>query len=65
MHAFGSRISAGRCQTIDGDQVIQLDGEPVPDWFAPLGGWDFKNSKLPLLLGRIQPSDRVKASTSD
>ncbi|NTG75561.1 hypothetical protein G6M02_19725 [Agrobacterium rhizogenes] len=23
-------------QTIDGDQVIQLDGEPAPDWFAPL-----------------------------
>lgn len=52
-------------QTIDGDQVIQLDGEPAPDWFAPLASWDFKNSKLPLLLGRIQPSDGVKASTGD
>lgn len=52
-------------QTIDGDQVIQLDGEPAPDWFAPLGSWDFKNSKLPLLLGRIQPPDGEKASTSD
>lgn len=52
-------------QTIDSDQVIQLDGEPAPDWFAPLASWDFKNSKLPLLLGRIQPSDGVKASTGD
>ncbi|WP_288192714.1 hypothetical protein [uncultured Phyllobacterium sp.] len=43
-------------QTIDGDQVIQLDGEPAPDWFAPLSTWDFENSKLPLFLGRIQPS---------
>lgn len=52
-------------QTVDGDQVIQLDGEPAPDWFAPLGSWDFKNSKLPLLLGRVQPSDGVKVSTDD
>ncbi|TAX01965.1 hypothetical protein ELI07_32775 (plasmid) [Rhizobium leguminosarum] len=43
-------------QTIDGDQVIQLDGEPAPDWFAPLAKWDFKNSRLPLLLGVIKPS---------
>ncbi|MDX8327357.1 hypothetical protein [Agrobacterium tumefaciens] len=43
-------------QTIDGDLVIQLDGEPAPDWFAPLAHWDFGNSKLPLFLGRIQPS---------
>jgi hypothetical protein len=28
-----SRYFATR--TIDGDQVIQLHGEPVPDWFAP------------------------------
>lgn len=52
-------------QTIDGDQVIHLDGEPAPDWLGPLASWDFKNSKLPLLLGRVQRSDRVKASTGD
>jgi len=43
-------------QTIEGDQVIQLDGDAAPDWFVPLASWDFKNSKLPLLLGLIQPS---------
>jgi hypothetical protein len=43
-------------QTVDGDQVIQLHGEAAPDWFAPLSDWDFKNSKLPLLLGRVQAS---------
>ena len=41
-------------QTIDGDQVIQLHGEAAPEWFAPLSDWDFKNSKLSLLLGRVQ-----------
>lgn len=47
-------------QTIDGDQVIQLHGEAAPEWFAPLSDWDFKNSKLPLLLGRVQaPDDKV------
>lgn len=52
-------------QTIAGDQVIQLDGEPAPDWFAPLANWDFKNSKLPLLLGRIQPSNGVRTFPDD
>jgi hypothetical protein len=48
-------------QTIDGDQVIQLHGEAAPDWFAPLSDWDFKNSKLPLLLGRVQvPDDQAR-----
>ncbi len=48
-------------QTIDGDQVIQLHGEAAPEWFAPLSDWDFKNSKLPLLLGRIQsPDDQAR-----
>lgn len=50
-------------QTIDGDQVIQLDGEAAPEWFAPLGDWDFKNSKLPLWLFHQQaaghPGDDV------
>ncbi|MBB2684878.1 hypothetical protein N2597_29085 (plasmid) [Rhizobium sophoriradicis] len=43
-------------QTVEGDQVTQLDGEPAPEWFIPLANWDFKSSKLPLLLGVIQPS---------
>jgi hypothetical protein len=49
-------------QTINGDQVIQLHGEAAPEWFAPLSDWDFKKSKLPLLLGRVQvsaPADGV------
>lgn len=41
-------------QTVDADQVIQFHGETAPDWFAPLSDWDFKNSELPLLLGRVQ-----------
>ena len=44
-------------QTIDGGQVIQLHGEAAPEWYAPLSSWDFKNSKLPLLLGRVQAPD--------
>nr|WP_153367030.1 hypothetical protein [Agrobacterium rosae] len=54
---MASRIFSGfyADQTIEGDQVIQLDGEPAPEWFTPLSNWDFKSSKLPLLLGIIQP----------
>ncbi|PZU66721.1 hypothetical protein [Sphingobium sp.] len=49
-------------QTVDGDQVIQLHGEAVPEWFAPLGNWDFKNSRLPLWLGHVEPNgERSKA----
>ncbi|WP_320188557.1 hypothetical protein RMS29_026775 (plasmid) [Agrobacterium rosae] len=44
-------------QTIDGAEVIQLNGDPAPDWFAPLASWDFKTSKLPLLLGIVQARD--------
>lgn len=47
-------------QTIESDQVIQLDGDPAPDWFVPLASWDFKNSKLPLFLGLVQPSTAVR-----
>jgi len=48
-------------QTIDDDQVIQLHGEAAPEWFAPLSDWDFKNSKLPLLLVRVQvPDDQAR-----
>lgn len=43
-------------QTVEGDQVVQLDGVAAPDWFEPLASWDFKNSKLPLLLGVVQPA---------
>ena len=55
-------------QTVDGDQVIQLHGEAAPEWFAPLSDWDFKNSKLPLLLGRVQaptPADGGLAEPVD
>lgn len=44
-------------RTVDGDQVIQLNGAPVPEWFAPLAAWDFKRSQLPLWLFRQQPSN--------
>jgi hypothetical protein len=43
-------------QTIEGDRVIQLHGRSAPDWFAPLDTWDFPNSKLRLLLGRVEPN---------
>jgi len=43
-------------QTIDGDQVIQLNGDAAPEWFAPLAAWDFKNSRLPLWLGVVDAS---------
>lgn len=43
-------------KTVDGDQVIQLKGRAVPEWFAPLAAWDFKSSKLPLWLFHQQPS---------
>lgn len=43
-------------QTIEGDRVIQLHGRSAPDWFAPLGSWDFANSKLRLLLARAEPN---------
>jgi hypothetical protein len=56
-----SRFHAG--QTVDGDQVIQLNGEAAPDWFAPLGDWDFKNSKLSLWLGHVEgPKDNEEDS---
>jgi hypothetical protein len=43
-------------RTVDGDHGIQLNGAPVPEWFAPLAAWDFKRSQLPLWLFRQQPS---------
>ncbi|TPI18880.1 hypothetical protein [Mesorhizobium sp. B4-1-1] len=42
-------------RTVDGDQVIQLNGAPVPEWFAPLAAWDFERSQLPLWLFYQQP----------
>jgi hypothetical protein len=42
--------------TVDGDQVIQLNSTPMPDWFAPLATWDFAGSRLPLWLFHIEPS---------
>lgn len=49
-----SRYFATR--TLDGDQVVQLKGDAVPEWFAPLAAWDFAGSRLPLWLFRLQPS---------
>lgn len=43
-------------RTVDGDQVIQLNGRAVPEWFAPLAAWDFKSSQLPLWLFHQQPA---------
>lgn len=51
-HIFTSYYNT---QTVDGAAVIGLQGAPVPHWFAPLGKWDFKSSKLPLILGRLAP----------
>jgi hypothetical protein len=42
-------------QTVKGDQVVQLSGEPAPEWFTPLANWDFKGSRLPLWLLHTQP----------
>lgn len=55
---WASRIFARyfSIQTADGDEVVRLNGEPVPEWFAPLRGWDFENSQLPLWLFTLQPS---------
>lgn len=52
-------------QTVDGDQVIQLHGEAVPEWFAPLGNWDFKNSRLPLWLGHVEPNGEATKAEPD
>jgi len=43
-------------RTVDGDQVIQLNGAAVPEWIAPLAAWDFKSSQLPLWLFHQRPS---------
>lgn len=43
-------------RTVDGDQVIQLNGRAVPEWFAPLAAWDFESSQLPLWLFHQQPA---------
>jgi hypothetical protein len=37
--------------------VVQLHGKAAPEWFAPLSSRDFKNSKLLLLLRRVQVPD--------
>ncbi|WP_336964002.1 hypothetical protein [Sphingobium aquiterrae] len=50
-------------QTIAGDQVIQLHGAPVPQWFAPIASWDFKGSRLPLWVFRMQPKVDEPASS--
>lgn len=42
--------------TVAGKEVILLSGEAVPDWFAPIASWDFRNSRLPLWVGRLRPA---------
>lgn len=49
-----SRYFATR--TIEGDAVIQLRADAVPEWFAPLSNWPYGESKLPLWLVSMQPS---------
>ncbi len=57
---FGRYFAA---QTTEGKEVIQLNGSPAPEWFAPLATWPFETSKLPLWLGRIEspPMDELSA----
>jgi hypothetical protein len=52
-------------RTVDGDHLIQLNGAPVPEWFAPLAVWDFKRSRLPLWLFHQQPSTAALKTTAD
>lgn len=41
-------------QTTVGDAVIQLHGQPTPEWFTPIANWDFKHSNLPLWVLQVQ-----------
>lgn len=43
-----SRFFAAR--TVEQGQIVQLNGEAVPEWFAPLKRWEFGPSQLPLVL---------------
>lgn len=52
-------------RTVDGDQVIQLNGTAVPEWFAPLAAWDFKSSQLPLWLFHQQPSTEAMKALAE
>jgi len=54
-----SRFFATR--TVEEGEVIQLHGEAAPEWFAPLNGWEFGRSQLPLVLLHQQPSDKEGA----
>jgi hypothetical protein len=38
-----------------GEQIVQLAGEAVPDWFKPLKSRDFTHSQLPLWVGHVDP----------
>lgn len=46
-------------ETIEGDRIVQLLGQPQPDWFAPLNDWPFKESSLPLWLFSLQPNHEL------
>ena len=65
MKSKGDALGDGFCWGVASPgldlRLVQLHGEAVPEWFAPLGAWDFKSSRLPLWLGHIEPnSDRIK-----
>jgi hypothetical protein len=57
-----SRYFADR--TFEGEQIIQLSGEPAPGWFAPLADWDFKHSRLPPWLFHVQPNPAIHSESS-
>ena len=52
-------------RTIEGDAIIQLRADAVPEWFAPLASWPFSESKLPLWLIRMQPSPEALGSAQE
>lgn len=55
-----SRFFATR--TVEEGQVVQINGDAVPEWFTPLGRWEFGTSKLPLVLLHQQPSELDRRS---
>lgn len=46
-------------ETVEGDRIIQLLGQPQPDWFASLNDWPFAESRLPLWLLRSRPNHEL------
>jgi len=52
-------------RTVERNQVVQLNGAPTPEWFAPLAAWDFEQSLLPLWLFHLQPSFTASKSLAE